>query len=109
MDETIAFYRDLLGFSGEWIMNAPLKTGGINRDDIRLLFQQHPDYVKMINTDSESFEVIFFVSNVDEIYEEYKPKSVRFIEHIIDRPWGVREFIIQDINGYWLRFSEGKQ
>ena len=106
--ETIAYYKDQLGFSGEWIVYAPLKTGGISRDDIKLLFQQHPDYVKTFNTKSESFELVLFVANVDEIYNEYKSKNIRFIEHIVDRPWGIREFIIQDINGYWLRISEGK-
>ena len=106
--ETIAYYKDQLGFSGEWIVDAPLKTGGISRDDIKLLFQQHPDYVKIFNTGSESFELVLFVANVDEIYNEYKSKNIHFIEQIVDRPWGIREFIIQDINGYWLRISEGK-
>ncbi len=106
LDKTIAFYRDQLGFSNEWVVDAPLKVGGISRNDIMLLFQQHPDYVKMINTETESFELIFSVTNAEEIYKEYKTKGIHFIEDLTDRPWKIREFIIQDINGYWLRISE---
>ena len=107
LKETLAFYRDQLGFSGEWTAGAPLPVGGIQRDDLRLIFQQHPAYTRMVNTDSESFELILFVENVDDIYREYESKNIRFVSGLVDRPWGIREFIIQDPNGYWLRISEG--
>lgn len=108
LKETLQFYKDRLGFSGEWIDEPRGIVGGIRRDELSMLFQQHPVYLNMINVETESFELLFFVSNIAEIYEEYKGKGVEMVNELVVRPWGVTEFIVKDLNGYWLRITEGK-
>lgn len=103
LQETIDFYRDSLGFSNEWIQDM---AAGISRDDMRLIFVENPDYTEIINTDKGMFEIIWFVDNVDEIYNEYKAKNLEIICDLEDQPWGIREFSFKDINGYCIRVSE---
>jgi catechol 2,3-dioxygenase-like lactoylglutathione lyase family enzyme len=102
--ETLNFYRDELGFSNEWTWGD--NDGGIQRDEMRLLFGQNTDYVRMINNAQRRFELVWFVDNVDEIYNEFKVKKKLMTSEIKNEPWGIREFTFQDINGYLIRISE---
>ncbi|TXJ27715.1 MAG: hypothetical protein E6Q24_07745 [Chitinophagaceae bacterium] len=103
LQETIDYYRDTLGFSNGWIHDM---AAGISRDEMRLIFVENPDYTNKINSDKAGFEIIWFVDNVDEIYNEYKTKNLEIICDLEDQPWGIREFTFKDINGYCIRVSE---
>lgn len=104
LQETLSFYRDKLGFYDEWVWE--VIDGGIRRDEMRLIFQQSPEYTRLINSEHHWFVLIWFVDNVDEIYNELKQK-VEIFSDIGNRPWGIREFSIKDVNGYEIRVAEG--
>ena len=101
--ETLDYYKNTLRFSEEWTMGT---DGGLCRDDLRLIFCQDPEYTAHINNDTYSFVLIWFVDNVDDIYLEYKEKGIPITNDIENKPWGIREFTIRDINGYNIRISE---
>src|SRR5262245_49607252 len=105
LKQTIDYYRDTLGFSGEWFWEDT--DAGIERDDMAVLFNHNPSFVERVNTGERGFEVMWFVQNVDEIYEEYQEKGVKIVGELKDEPWGVREFAFTDINGYYIRVAEG--
>lgn len=107
LQETIAWYREKLGFYGEWIWGN--EDAGIRRDNMHLLFNYAPEHAAIVNTADYHFEIMFFVDNVQEIYDEYKNNEVTIASELEDKPWGVREFTIRDINGYHLRIAEGIQ
>jgi len=107
LKETIAFYRDKLGFGGEWFWGD--SDAGIERDDLHLLFNKNPAHVAQINSSGQIFEVCWFVQNVDAIFEEFKSKGVNIISPLENKPWGMREFTLQDVNGYAIRVGQGIQ
>jgi uncharacterized glyoxalase superfamily protein PhnB len=45
------------------------------------------------------------VDDVDEIYERAKANGVRIVHEIRDRPYGLRDFILADADGFMLRFA----
>ena len=105
LQQTLDYYRDVLGFYEEWTEG---KTdGGIRRDEMRMLFSIDPAHVEKINSDSARLNLLWFVENIDEVYAEFKEKTI-----IIDKPvttysYGLREFAFIDINGYYIRVAEG--
>ena len=105
LKETINYYRDKLGFSNEWFWEDT--DAGIRRNNLRLLFTQGPDFLTSINSGGRHLEICWFVSNVEEVYEEYKQKGVNIVSTLESKPWKVKEFTIEEINGYWLRIGEG--
>ena len=105
LKETIAYYKDKLGFYEEWFWEDT--DAGIRRDDLRLLFNQNPEYTARINSNSQALEICWFVTNVDEIYEEYTSKGLNIIKQLWNAPWGIREFSFLEINGYVIRIGEG--
>ena len=107
LKETITYYKEKLGFYNEWFWGNPPSDAGIQRDNLRLLFNQNKEYATIINSEKQAFEVVVFVQNVDAIFEEYKSKRVKIVSGLKDEPWGVREFTVKDVNGYFLRITEG--
>lgn len=103
IQETLVYYKHELGFYDEWTWG---KDGGIRRDEMRLLFGENPGYLSSINKESYGFELVWFVDNVDDIYKEYQDKKLNIVSELKDEPWGIREFTIKDINGYFIRISE---
>ena len=103
LHETIAYYRDVLGFSKEWFWGDPPTDAGISRDEMSLLFGKDNGMLKHM----QGFEIMFFVKGIDAIYEEQKQKGVKIIDDIEDKPWGTREYTIKEINGFHLRIAEG--
>lgn len=106
LKETIAYYRDKLGFSNEWFWED--SDAGIERDDMHLLFNKNAEFAERINGGGDrGFELMWFVENVDDIHDEYKEKGIEITGELKDEPWGVREFAFKDINGYYVRVAEG--
>jgi uncharacterized glyoxalase superfamily protein PhnB len=105
LQETVAYYKEKLGFSGEWFAGDQL--GGVGRDSLRAIFSNDPDYLQKINTPDQSFEVMWFMSGIHELYEEYAAKGVAIWKPLQKEPWGMWEFGFQDNNGYSIRVAQG--
>jgi uncharacterized glyoxalase superfamily protein PhnB len=102
LEETVSYYKDQLGFTDEWFWGSPPTDAGCHRNDLSLLFNENPALAEKI----EGFELVMFVDDVDGIYEEFRGRStIEIITPIKDEPWGIREFTVRDINGYFLRIS----
>jgi uncharacterized glyoxalase superfamily protein PhnB len=107
LKETIAYYRDRLGFSNEWFWED--SDAGIERDEMHLLFNQNPEFAGRINSGDRGLEVMWFVQNVEDIYAELQEKGVEIAAELEAEPWGVKEFAFVDINGYYIRVAEGTE
>ena len=103
LKQTIDYYRDVLGFHDEWTWKD--KDGGIRRDDLRLLFGEDPEYVKIINTETNRFPLIWFVDNIENVYDEFREK-LDIMSALQLHPYDMWEFAFIDINGYYIRISE---
>jgi len=102
LEETIRYYTKELGFKDEWFWGNPPTDAGCHRDELSLLFNQNESLAEKI----KGFELVMFVDNVDDIYEEFKAKpGIEITSSLKDEPWGIREFTVRDINGYLLRIS----
>jgi len=107
LTETINYYRDQLGFYKEWYWEDT--DAGIQRDDLRLLFMHDPEFVARVNSNGRHFEICWFISNVEEVYDEYKKKGINIVSELAKKPWGMNEFTLEEINGYWIRIGTGTE
>lgn len=104
---TAEYYRDMLGFTIDWLKGDPPTYGQIARgewtaDGVHLhLFRLGED----VNPCAQAMLYIF-VSNVDALYAEYVARQVDVVLELAQHPWGMREFRVRDINGTILRFGE---
>ena len=47
--------------------------------------------------------------DIDEYYNELKNKGVKIIVDIKDEPYGIRDFTVEDIDGYRLTFNQARE
>lgn len=112
VDETIAYYRNI-GF--EIIHKSPKKGPAywayLQKDDVELFFQSKETLIQEFpelenQKQGGALTLWFSVENVFEWYEAIKDKTE------VIRPFGItdyngaKEFVIKDINGFILHFSD---
>lgn len=101
---TIKYYKTKLGFSDEWFWEDT--DAGCGRNELFMLFNLNPELLQAIQSAAAPFEIIWIVEQVDVIYKEYTQKELAIISEPENKPWGMREFTIKDINGYTIRIAE---
>src|SRR5688500_937838 len=84
-------YRDALGFEIGWL--EPEKPiGAVSRDDVSIFFRRR----------TEPFEPVvhwIFAADIDATYEELGRLGARIVEPLETKPWGLRQFTVEDIDG----------
>ncbi len=104
LKETIDYYRDVLGFDEEWTFGEI--DGGIRRDELRMLFAEDKEFTNEINNSRHRLPLMWFVVNIEEIYNEFQDRKIEIAEGLQAHPYGLREFAFIDINGYYIRIAE---
>lgn len=98
------YYRDKLGFSISFLWQEPPTYGVVNREDaVGVHFAETDHPVKP----AEEAKLYIFVHDADAVYTEFQKAGVKIIEPINDTEYQMREFVIEDINGYKLVIGKG--
>jgi catechol 2,3-dioxygenase-like lactoylglutathione lyase family enzyme len=105
LQSTIDYYRNKLGFTDEWTFGD--KDGGVQRDDLRLLFGEDEGFTEEINNMDHRLSLMWFVENIEEVYAEFKERDIQIADELRLHAYGLREFAFIDINGYYIRIAEG--
>ena len=101
MDESIAFYRDRLGFSLESSMEG---WASLSREGVGVMLSApnaHEGDVEPRFTGS----LYFFAEGIERLWAQVR-EHVRVCYPLEDFDYGMREFAIYDNNGYLLQFGE---
>jgi len=109
MKKTIEFYKNSLGFELGMTfpdVNNP-EYADLSKDGMVLMF------VPAVNLGISCDEKLGIGVNIymhidgdiDEYYEELKKKGVNIVEDIKDEPYGIRDFTVEDVDGYKLTFN----
>jgi lactoylglutathione lyase len=113
MAKSIAFYQEMLGFDLEVSFPesnpifAQMKNG-----DAKLMLYVRKDFEAEIPKLKQlkiggSFLLYMKVADIEQLYLKIKDK-VKIIQPLHRTEYGSQEFSIEDINGYFLAFSEVK-
>ena len=110
MKETIAFYKDVLGFkTGMMFPDAKNpEYADLSKDDMVLMLI--PAANCGISAGGKlGTGVNFYLQidgDIDEYYKAVKGKGAKIISDIKDEPFGIRDFTVEDVNGYQLTFNQ---
>lgn len=104
VNQTAIFYRDKLGFDISFLWEDPPSYAVVNRDEaVGIHFTNSETPINL----NEPPRLYIFVQDPDAVYEEYKKAGVKIIEPINDTDYKMREFVIEDLNGYKLVIGKG--
>jgi predicted enzyme related to lactoylglutathione lyase len=106
MDQTLAFYQDMLGFVPT--MKSP-EYSIVERDGqiIHFMKAASEDIMKRLRG---HIEIYIEVRGIQQIWDHVKSFKIRYkIRDLFDREYGMTEFHIQDPNGYLIFVGEPTQ
>ena len=84
-------YRDALGFEIRWLYPGG-DIGAVSRDNVAIFFRRR----------TRPFEPAVhwvFAAAIDATYEELRSLGARIVEPLEEKPWGLRQFTVEDIDG----------
>jgi catechol 2,3-dioxygenase-like lactoylglutathione lyase family enzyme len=107
VEATANWYRDVLGFTIDFLWGDPIEHGRVYAVDhaTRVAIQLTAGLADGIDPRSTGWTMIHVGKGIDELYQVYRERGVVVVREIDDRPWGMRDFDITDFNGYVLRFA----
>lgn len=100
--KTAEFYRDRLGFTIIGLVLEPPVYAMVERDGFQVHFAKSDGAGISINKNfrSMSHDLIIWVPEIDAFYEEVSSNGVNINEGIVKRPYGSREFVMEDCDGH---------
>ena len=104
--KTLDYYRDVLGYD---VLGYKIEGrhedifGSVLRGKANIYFRKFDGRI----TPNRCYVC---VNEVDELCRSFKANGAKIIEEIENKPWGYRQFTLEDINGhlfYYFRFADG--
>ncbi len=110
MAETIKFYANSLGFkTGMCFPDADNpEYAELSKDGMALMFVLAKN-IGIGDKEKVGVGVNLYLQidgDIDQYYQELKDKGVKIASDIKDEPFGIRDFTVEDIDGYQLTFNQ---
>ncbi len=99
--ETLAFYRNVLGFESDWTWGTPIGFGGARWGEVHVMFCLQPELAGRVDGHMHFFQC----EDIESLHARHVAAGANIISPIENKPWNVREYTVRDPNGYHLRFS----
>lgn len=99
VDAAANFYRDKLGFDVSFRWGDPVIHAGVQLGTVGIHLNQG-------DPNPDGTWTYLVVDDLDGLFHWYQRNGVTVLDEPTDRPWGMREFNVEDINGYRLRFGQ---
>lgn len=102
------YFRDRLGFTFDRIWGEPPGFVILQRDQCRLMLQQAPaghTIVPHWRVVSSMWNVYFWVNDADALLAEFKRRGATIDYDIGNKPYGVREFGVRDLDDHDIAFG----
>ncbi len=116
VDDSLTFYRDILGFSV--IASVPNDKGAmqfaiLEKDKLNLMLQDRTSLIAdypILDTPKvhPSASLYIMVDNFEQLYSELKAKK-RVLYDVHTTFYGAKEFTVADNDGYAITFTEHKE
>ena len=106
--EAVAWYRDALGFHVDFVHGDPPAHARVCADPSYAAPTVHVRFEPLAPAAEPNPSVYLWIhvgAGLDGLFETYRERGVRILQAPIDRPWGLRQFVIEDCNGYRISFS----
>jgi len=94
----LEFYTKKLGFATAFTWGDPPTFAGVKLGKVQM-------FLRKGTPDPKGCAVSFLVGDADQLYEFHRAQGVEVAEPIEDRPYGIRDYAIRDLHGYYLSFG----
>jgi catechol 2,3-dioxygenase-like lactoylglutathione lyase family enzyme len=94
----VDFYTARLGFALGFTWGDPPTFAGVNLGKVQMFLQKG-------TPEPKGCRVYFLVGDADMLYEFHRANGVDIAMEIGDREYGIRDYVVRDLHGYYLTFG----
>jgi catechol 2,3-dioxygenase-like lactoylglutathione lyase family enzyme len=94
----VNFYTSKLGFAPAFTWGSPPRFAGMTLGKVQIFLQAG-------TPEPEGCSVYFMVGDADQLYDFHRANGVEVAQVIGDREYGIRDYVVRDLNGYQLSFG----
>jgi len=102
------YYRDKLGFEIRGYFAKPPAFAIVRRDGLEIHFGKSADGAAAPGSAhrDEGFDAYIWVDHVEALLAELKGRGAEIIEGPVQRPYGRREIVLRDRDGFRIAFGQ---
>jgi len=94
-------YRDALGFEIGWLY-PDKEIGAVSRGDVVIFFRKkRPPFEPAVHW--------VFAEDIDASYRELESSGANIVEPLENKPWGLRQFTVADVDGNRFYFHHDRR
>jgi catechol 2,3-dioxygenase-like lactoylglutathione lyase family enzyme len=97
----VEYYVRTLGFRKAFTWGEPPSFAGVNLGEVQMFLGKGTPAPS-----SETAAAYFLVGDADQLYQFHRANGAEIAEPIDDRPYGIRDYTVRDLNGYYLVFGQ---
>jgi Uncharacterized protein conserved in bacteria len=94
----IDFYTNKLGFDLAFTWGEPPTMAGVILGRVQI-------FLEFGTPSPKGCSLYFVIGDADEAYQFHLGNAVEIVASPDDKPWGLREYTVRDLNGYYLNFG----
>ena len=106
---TVTWFVRTMGFKQQWIWGEPPVYAGIRSGGAMLYISCDPDMAGAIRSRGLMPDVFLWVQDIDQVYSQHQAAGADIVEPLSERPWGVRQYVVREPNGYRLKIAESDE
>jgi len=106
LDDSLTFYEQRLGFSRDFVYEGFYASVSRDRAVIHLKCAPKLEAERAHRKSADHLDAYLAVSGVGELHTELVGRGAPITRPLERRPWGTRDFYVEDPDGYILCFSE---
>ena len=106
LNDSLEFYEQRLGFSLDFVYQDFYASVSRDRAVIHLKCAPKLEAERAHRRSEDHLDAYLVVSGVGELHEELTRRGAPIVRALEQRPWGTRDFYVEDPDGYILCFSE---
>lgn len=101
ISETIVYWQDILGFPNKWTWDKPPTLGAVSWQKVHVQFYKD----EALAAASKGNSIWIRLQRIEELYKFHQEKNASIVAPLEKKPWGMSQYTLRDINGYFLHFA----
>jgi uncharacterized glyoxalase superfamily protein PhnB len=106
VSSTVRYFEQTLGFTQQWTWGDPPVYAGVKAGCANIYITHDPDTAAAIKERRLAPDIFLWVNHIDQVYDQHRAKNADIVEQLTARPWGVRQYVVREPNGYHLKVAE---